>query len=522
METTDAAAPLQWRLLQEGFGREVAEAYRDGLKLQWRSQRPARPRRKPNGWITTKKPNILAFGAISSEAAEDPEWTARLSDDEAHRAALHGCLTEQGYPEWIDALVESHPRVTLPLLRRAIRDEFVAPPSGRVDFLHRFARVTGTIKPVVQKMLFALVCSREPTDLHKFASMIDIVERLDLSPQQRRKLFKITEERFAKHKTAENQTAARYLLALFLLLDFNLGLAHLESWLGDVRPDIAKEHAEQTFAFLFDRHHPLIPTALAGAAVGDLERLLRLVYSHIRPEADIPHEGSYTPDTRDHAEGARNIILSAVLDRPGPDSFYALRRMSGDPVFSSRAIRFRELSRGKAERDAEPPAWTPTEVLAFERERTAPAKTGADLLRIVLSVLKDIQFALHKEDASSRKLLQRAENEDEVQNWLAEQLMLRAKGRYRAFREAEVALRDKPDVIVASASAPCEVAIEVKHSKNWTARQLDNALRTQLAEDYLKPEPRRHGVFVITHHAARQWRDIETNELMTSRNSSSA
>jgi hypothetical protein len=327
-ESTDAAAPPQWRLLEEGFGRQVAEAYRDGLKLQWRAEKPARPKRKPSGVVTIKYPNILAFGAIGCEAAEDSEWSSGLSDDEARRAALHGCLTEQGYPEWIDALVDTHPRIVLPLLRRAVREEYLAPSAAKSDF-------------------------------------------------------------------------------------------------------------------------------------------------------------------------------------------HALRRMADDPKFSSRAIRFRELSRGKAERDAEPPAWSPSEVLTFERERTAPAKTGADLLRVVLAVLRDIQFVLHKGDASSRKLLQRAENEDEVQNWLAEQLMLRAKGRYRAFREAEVALGDKPDVIVASSAATCEVAIEVKHSKNWTVRQLEDALRTQLAEDYLKPEARRQGVLVITHHATRQWRDTETNDLIT-------
>jgi hypothetical protein len=59
------------------------------------------------------------------------------------------------------------------------------------------------------------------------------------------------------------------------------------------------------------------------------------------------------------------------------------------------------------------------------------------------------------------------------------------------------------------------VAIEVKHSKNWTLRQFDDALRFQLEEDYLKPEARRHGVLVITHHLTRQWRDTETNEMIT-------
>jgi hypothetical protein len=117
-------------------------------------------------------------------------------------------------------------------------------------------------------------------------------------------------------------------------------------------------------------------------------------------------------------------------------------------------------------------------------------------------------------DVTSRPLLERAKDEDEVQNWLVEQMNARARGRFHAgFREAEVAAGDKPDVIIASTSAPYEVAIEVKHGgKGWTARQLEHALRTQLAEDYLKPETRRHGVLVISHHRDRRWLDVDNKK----------
>jgi hypothetical protein len=58
-----------------------------------------------------------------------------------------------------------------------------------------------------------------------------------------------------------------------------------------------------------------------------------------------------------------------------------------------------------------------------------------------------------------------------------------------------------------------EVAIEVKHGgKGWTAHQLEEALRTQLAEDYLKPSTRRHGVLVVTHHRDRRWLDPSTRK----------
>src|SRR5260370_33907695 len=119
---------------------------------------------------------------------------------------------------------------------------------------------------------------------------------------------------------------------MLLLIDFQRSLVHLENWLSDASPEQAKAHAEQTFPFLFDAHQPFIPSALLNASVADLEKLLRLVYARIRPEADAHHEGSYSPDTRDHAESARNSILGALLNRPGADAYYALRRVADDPA----------------------------------------------------------------------------------------------------------------------------------------------------------------------------------------------
>jgi hypothetical protein len=511
----EETAPEQWRLLEEAYGRPVAEAYRDGMAIYWRATKPARPRRGEGTAMIVKYANILAFAAIGIEPKEDPDWTTRLSNGEAKRAALHGCLTERSYPDWMDALIASHPAIVLPVIRQALRHEYLSPTAGITNFLHRYGGGPQALHPAVQKIAFDVIVTKEPVDPNKYRSMVGIVEKIDLVPEQRRRLYRVTAARFTAHRTAQRDAEMLWSLAMLLHLDFGQGLAELESYLNSASPGEAKARAEKAIAFLFDRHNPIIPMALPNAPVEGLERLLRLVYSYVRPEADAHHEGSFTPDTRDHAENARNSVLGTLLERPGADAYRAMCRVAEDPLFALRASRFRELARSKAERDAELLPWTPKEVLTFERQRTAPVKTGTDLLRVVEGVIQDIQLQLDKGDASSRRLLQRAQDEDEVQNWLAEQLNLRARDRFRAFREAEVAKGDKPDVIAASTAAPCEVAIEVKHSKSWSLRQLEDALRNQLAEDYLKPEARRQGILVITHHLARKWRDMETNEWVT-------
>jgi hypothetical protein len=189
--------------------------------------------------------------------------------------------------------------------------------------------------------------------------------------------------------------------------------------------------------------------------------------------------------------------------------------MALDPEYAIRSERFQELARAKAERDSELPTWSERELADFERLHTAPVKTGADLLRVVMAVLSDIQFQLDKGDVTSRPLLQKAGDEDEIRNYLVEQMNYRSRSRFHAYREAQVANRDRPDVIIASTAAPCEVGMEIKHGgKKWTCGQLEQALRGQLASDYLKPASRRHGVFVITNHGPRRWRDPETKQPM--------
>jgi hypothetical protein len=90
-------AAIEWRLLEEGFSRTVAEGYRDGMKHVWRLVHPVRPIRNGSG-ITVKVPTVLAFSGIGVEAAEDPDWALHLSEKEAALAARHGCRAEQNYP----------------------------------------------------------------------------------------------------------------------------------------------------------------------------------------------------------------------------------------------------------------------------------------------------------------------------------------------------------------------------------------------------------------------------------------
>jgi hypothetical protein len=499
-------APRDWRLLEEGFGRKVAESYRDGMQLLWRTVPPERPRGKPGQAVTVKWQTILAFAGIGLEAIEDPDWASRLSKSEARIATRHGCLSDQGYPEWIDALIISHPQIAVSIIKREIESEWTATVRSRSNFLPHYGATGQVILQPLQKILIETIYGSEAGNLIALDRGVDILRNLTLDGIQRKELIRVARKRFAHHQKKHREDYALHYLAALLLLNLDEAVDALTNWLEAAPADSRQSRAERTLGMLFERRNPLLAGVLERASVATLEELLHLAYRYIRPEDDAVHDGTYSPDARDHAENARNELLSTLIKCPGADAYRAMRRAADHPSFKSRAGRFHELARGKAEQDSELPAWTVTELLTFEQKHVAPAKTGDDLLRVTIGVLNDIRLGLTRADATTRPLLARAIDEDEVQHWLVEQMNFRSKGQFHVHREAEVALGDKPDIIVSSTSAQCEVAIEVKHGgMGWTARQLREALKTQLAEDYLKPLSRRHGVLVITNHRDRQW-----------------
>ena len=511
----DEDAYQQWRLLKEGFGEEVAEAYRDGMKALWRVTKPERPKHKKGGQITTKNTTVLAYHGVAIEAFDVIDWASRLSEAEAKIAAQHGCLSEQGFPEWIDSLIAAYPQAVLPIVRRALEQEWRTPGPSHPDFLYRYSHNDTAIQPALQNIIFAIIAGPEPNDLTKLERGLQLVSRLDLNEKQLKTLARMARRRLVQHERKGTADRAMRYLALLLLVDSQDALSDLASWFARPKPKQRSERAQQTLAFLFDRNDPVVPGLLSRLEVAGLEQLLLLAYRYVRPEDDVVHEGSYSPDLRDHAERARSAVLGALLDRHGEDAYLAVRRLAVGPVFKMRRERFEELARGKAERDSELSEWSPAEVVTFERQHSAPVKTGEDLLRVVMTVLRDIQFQMDKGDVTSRPLIQRARDEDEARNWLVEQMNARAREKFLAYREAQVANKDRPDIIIASNSAHCEVGMEVKHGgKKWTKRQLEDALRVQLASDYLKPATRRHGVFVITNHGPRRWRDAKSRQLL--------
>jgi hypothetical protein len=321
--------------------------------------------------------------------------------------------------------------------------------------------------------------------------------------------------RFHSHKKSRPAWAARY-VALLFLLDGPSAAATLIAWLRGEKPGKRRALTITVLGLLFGTHHPLVASTLAGLPVSVLSQLVLFAYQEVRPDEDNIREGSYTPDDRDDAENARNAILKALIDSEGVVAFQAMMRLASHRDMKPRRIRFRELARRMAERDADADTWRAAEVLAFEREKVLPVKSAPQLYKVVQQVINEIGWEFEHADATTRAVLETARDENAVQEWLATEIKHRAKGRYHASRETEIAEGNMPDVLISAIGALVEVAVEVKHGgMGWSTRDLEGSLRGQLAEDYLRPATRRHGVFVVTNHKQRGWAHPVTRKRLT-------
>jgi hypothetical protein len=296
-----AAAVREWRLLEPAFSKEIAEAYRDGMKALWRVSAPEKPVRQPGGPITVKWITLHSYAAIGLEAAENPRFAEALSDSDVRRAIQHVCLSEQGYPDWLDGLIALRPTIAVPLVRDAFKEEWAAEESLVSYFLYHFSQNAVAIHPDLQKAIFEVIENVEPKHLNTLDRGLLIIRNLTLSEAQHAALRAMALARFNAHKKARPVWAARY-VALLFLIDGHSAATTLIAWLRAEKPGKRKALTITVLGLLFGSNDPLIAGTLAEMPVSTLSQLVLFAYQEVRPDEDNVHEGGlYTSNDRDDA-----------------------------------------------------------------------------------------------------------------------------------------------------------------------------------------------------------------------------
>ena len=220
-------------------------------------------------------------------------------------------------------------------------------------------------------------------------------------------------------------------------------------------------------------------------------------------------------DADDRANQARSSVFNRLVQTPGAATFTTLLRFREVPGFPVSSIRLRALAEERAVQDSECAPWAPTEAFEFEHHKETAPRTAKDLQSVIVRRLKDIQHDLIHGDFAQGLTVRALPNEAEVQRWIAERLRQKQGRSFSVEREPHVAGEKEPDIRVQAKSTHAKVAVEIKVTKSWTLKELDEALDLQLCGRYLRAQDGRHGILLLVHQKARSWKDTTTGKLLT-------
>ena len=503
------------RFIEANFGTETADRLRLALMEQWRNDRPTlgseRPDDEKNTYLVRWQ---LGLAAIYAEA-EDPAWATKLSDDQAKLAARYAPIELNGLPLWMEALAAAHPSAVDATLGKELSLELASTAGAQWHSMllqsigHAPDAVVAAFLPRLRAWLEAdgdIAGHNEDKDgaAQRLGRVVDILMKHGdvetLSHLRAR----------ADQRLRENIPAsfAHVWQPTLMRLDASAGVEALENRIAGVQPSQRSE-AVAWFASLFgDRHDGInLSNPLFTPAI--LLRLLRLSYHHVRLADDVTHEGSYSPDERDHAERGRNAIVSAIFEADGEEGWAAKLEMAADPLCEHFKDRILAVAEEHWAGEIDAVALDDAQAVALDKTGEAPPATNEAMFAVMLDRLDDMDDLLLR-DVSPREAWAGITEERVMRREIARELSHYANGLYKIDQEAATADEKETDIRLRSTISAHEAIIELKLADGRTARDLRDTLKDQLVTKYMAAETSRSGCLLITLAKGRQWDHPDT------------
>ncbi len=504
--------------IESQFGKAVADRLRASMLKVWRNDRPTLRSERPEG----EKGTFLKrwqFGLAAIEAeAEDPDWAKKLTPGDAELACRYAPIQLNGFPFWLETLAASHPEAIVKVLGGELTlslDENAAEnhSSALQDVQHASPKVAALFLPLVRGWVEAML----KPDTNVVASDLLVDQAIDIlmkfGSEDDRSFIEQAVTRLLQSGLEVKR--ARIWLPLLFRLNPARGTEVLETGVAGITPGKETE-AVAWFARLFGRDNDSNAVYVKGSGFTPsvLLRLTRLAYIHVRPQDDIHHEGTFTPDTRDNAENARNALLSAILDMGGADGWATKMSLIGDRLFAHFADRGRILAEEKAAEEADAVTVSEAGFKVLDTYGEAPPNTRDTMFQLLRDRLEDIDDLL-LQDTSPRENWAAIEDERVLRRALAHELNSRSNHLYTVDQEAATADEKETDVRLRSTSSSEQGTIELKiGEKPRSAAELRSALKDQLLTKYLAPEFSRSGCLLVSVATNRTWMHPETRQSM--------
>lgn len=493
IDSLDMVAPIFGPELTRRFGEAlIAFAYN---RMPFTLSEDAIERRRVTNF------DIMALGGLSLAAATIPNWVGTLSSDQAAQAAQLALIELNGFPDYLTALAAVHPDAVRAALVRGVTGQLAAADPNAHGMLDRLEYADPSLGRLIVPDLVRHLDEHPEIDavmLEKVASVL--LRAMPLAADGFRETIasRVTE-------TRDPATTAYYMLILFALQG-DTAVDALRAKMSAL--DSAGQAAlcctllPRLVGSRFNRE----VTSPAALSVAHLEQLLILAFEGVRPSEDIerPNLEVYSPDVRDEAQDARNMIFDRLIKIPGEATHASLKRLEQIPDFPIRPDWMRIHALRRAEADAVLLPWAPEDVVTFERTFDHPPTNTGDLQLLARRRIEGIQHDLINGKFAQGDTLQLLPDENSVQRWIATQFEARQQEAYTVQRETHYADEKEPDVTLISRHSGVELPVEIKVADGLSIRELEAALVTQLCGQYLRHVATRHGILLLVHQRARK------------------
>lgn len=441
-----------------------------------------------------------------------------MTPAEASTAAAYATVELNGFASFITDLTKSHPAEVDAVIGAELSAQLTAGGDhGHLPILQDLSHADSALKQLLTPRLLAALPTWPSTFSDEtglpWAHHLDQVLRIlgETSGEADRQV--IAHECASRYNAEPSGPLALVWLRGLFRFDAQRGTQALTGALSSGPETPAR--AIKTFAGLFgDRSTVVLEIADPAERTRALGQLVRSAYAFIRREDDQVHEGSYSPDTRDEAETARNFLLSALLDTPGPEARRVILELASEPDFAHFPDRLRLLARQRAAADAEFAPFDPKALSAMESRYEAPPHDRDGLFTVMMDRLDDLAHDVAHHDFTDRRTLRTIIEEAEMQRTLSWRIDAKANGAFVVTREDEVADQKRTDIRLSAVKGDQKAVAEVKIADTrWTLTDLERALCNQLVGQYLRHATCKAGCLLLTYDGQKKfWVHPGTNK----------
>ncbi|ENU09368.1 NACHT domain-containing protein [Acinetobacter calcoaceticus] len=490
-----------WQELIPDLGKEVAYAYRDAAIQFWRIYKP-----QLHSETTLKKnstPYELIFGlsGLEIEYSEDPNFFSKLTMDEIQNALRYISWEINGFPSWFEKSHQFFPDKVVDAVTQEIiwelesSDPTVSQPYNHIlhDLLYHAPWLHIDISYRIFKWL-----RENPKLLHKDTYRYALQILLNSN---------ITEEDFsslAQQKIEESNLLEQKAWWYALYVDSNPseGLTFFTIWLESLSEENASQASQVFICQLIGKRDSI--NGKAGNSqfkeVKYLKKLYSLMHKYIKIEEDINRTGSgiYSPEIRDNAQEARDLLFTYLKEVPCSESYYAIKDLCKETTDHNRRNWLLKTASNIALSCGDLQPWNSEQFLQFETSGNIEPKTHKELFDLALLRIFELKDWLENGDDSPWRTWQRVEEETEMRNLIASELRKTAQNKYSTSQENELANSQRTDIRLENPRINSPVPIELKIlDKNWTGPDLCERLRNQLVGDYLREATSGCGIFLL-------------------------